>query len=248
MTDTSKTFNVVVTRVFDAPVEKVWKAWSDSGLSTRLSGRTSTPVTSASRSRPPRRVTKSPPTSAETISSPSTARVGTPRASHARAGPQRGEDCRSKSGVVDAAGRQPEAGRDDSGRVGLCADAGWLADEQSEALHRTCRSDDRFREQPDVEGSVAGVGKEQVVAQLRSEGGGDVAKAGHVGAVHRGSLPHQRQRTGRCREDVSPPWFHSKMVREGRGDGAARSPKDVAVHGHADRPAAVEEVARGAGL
>jgi len=30
MTDTSKTYDVVVTRVFDAPVEQVWKAWSES--------------------------------------------------------------------------------------------------------------------------------------------------------------------------------------------------------------------------
>ena len=30
MTDTSKEYNVVVTRVFDAPVEQVWKAWSES--------------------------------------------------------------------------------------------------------------------------------------------------------------------------------------------------------------------------
>jgi len=30
MHDTAKTFNVVVTRTFDAPVEEVWKAWSDS--------------------------------------------------------------------------------------------------------------------------------------------------------------------------------------------------------------------------
>ena len=31
MTDNSQTHNVVVTRVFDAPVERVWKAWSDPG-------------------------------------------------------------------------------------------------------------------------------------------------------------------------------------------------------------------------
>ena len=30
MIDTSKTYDVVVTRVFDAPVEQVWKAWSES--------------------------------------------------------------------------------------------------------------------------------------------------------------------------------------------------------------------------
>jgi uncharacterized protein YndB with AHSA1/START domain len=30
MTDTSKKFDVVVTRVFDAPVEQVWRAWSES--------------------------------------------------------------------------------------------------------------------------------------------------------------------------------------------------------------------------
>lgn len=30
MIDTSKTFDVVVTRVFDAPVEQVWRAWSES--------------------------------------------------------------------------------------------------------------------------------------------------------------------------------------------------------------------------
>lgn len=30
MADTSKTYNVVVTRVFDAPVDQVWKAWSES--------------------------------------------------------------------------------------------------------------------------------------------------------------------------------------------------------------------------
>jgi len=30
MRDTAKTFNVVVTRTFDAPVEEVWKAWNDS--------------------------------------------------------------------------------------------------------------------------------------------------------------------------------------------------------------------------
>lgn len=29
MTDNRQTHNVVVTRVFDAPVEQVWKAWSD---------------------------------------------------------------------------------------------------------------------------------------------------------------------------------------------------------------------------
>ncbi len=27
--DGTETFNVVVTRVFDAPVEEVWRAWSD---------------------------------------------------------------------------------------------------------------------------------------------------------------------------------------------------------------------------
>ncbi len=30
MIDTSKTFNVVVTRVFDVPVEQAWRAWSES--------------------------------------------------------------------------------------------------------------------------------------------------------------------------------------------------------------------------
>ena len=30
MTDTSKKFDVVVTRIFDAPVEQVWRAWSES--------------------------------------------------------------------------------------------------------------------------------------------------------------------------------------------------------------------------
>src|SRR5689334_11897851 len=30
MIDTLKTYDVVVTRVFDEPVEKVWKAWSES--------------------------------------------------------------------------------------------------------------------------------------------------------------------------------------------------------------------------
>ena len=29
MTDNSQTYNVIATRVFEAPVERVWKAWSD---------------------------------------------------------------------------------------------------------------------------------------------------------------------------------------------------------------------------
>jgi uncharacterized protein YndB with AHSA1/START domain len=31
MTDSEQTHNVVVTRLFDAPVEQVWRAWSDPG-------------------------------------------------------------------------------------------------------------------------------------------------------------------------------------------------------------------------
>jgi uncharacterized protein YndB with AHSA1/START domain len=38
MPDTTKKFNVVVTRVFDAPVEQVWKAWSDSAQVMRWWG------------------------------------------------------------------------------------------------------------------------------------------------------------------------------------------------------------------
>jgi len=38
MTDSSTEKNVVVTRVFDAPVERVWKAWTDAGLVMRWWG------------------------------------------------------------------------------------------------------------------------------------------------------------------------------------------------------------------
>jgi uncharacterized protein YndB with AHSA1/START domain len=40
MIDTTKKFNVVVTRVFNAPVEQVWKAWSDSDQVMRWWGPT----------------------------------------------------------------------------------------------------------------------------------------------------------------------------------------------------------------
>jgi uncharacterized protein YndB with AHSA1/START domain len=40
MIDTSKTYDVVVTRVFDAPVEQVWKAWSESDQVMRWWGPT----------------------------------------------------------------------------------------------------------------------------------------------------------------------------------------------------------------
>jgi len=38
--DNPQTFDVVVTRVFDAPVEEVWKAWSDPAYVTRWWGPT----------------------------------------------------------------------------------------------------------------------------------------------------------------------------------------------------------------
>jgi len=40
MSTEPKTYNVVVTRVFDAPVEQAWKAWSDSELVMRWWGPT----------------------------------------------------------------------------------------------------------------------------------------------------------------------------------------------------------------
>ena len=36
--DNTQTFDVVVTRIFDAPVEEVWKAWSDPAYVTRWWG------------------------------------------------------------------------------------------------------------------------------------------------------------------------------------------------------------------
>ena len=38
--DNTQTFDVVVTRIFDAPVEEVWKAWSDPAYVTRWWGPT----------------------------------------------------------------------------------------------------------------------------------------------------------------------------------------------------------------
>ena len=38
--DNTQTFEVIITRVFDAPIEEVWKAWSDSSYVTRWWGPT----------------------------------------------------------------------------------------------------------------------------------------------------------------------------------------------------------------